>query len=222
MSEGLRQQVGQLLSFAGRLAWSNLPTSQPVSRRGTRGRCSPRGVGRLPARRSWRTAWKRSAVGWTNGVTRRLDLHAADLPGHRRGRGRSSRRVPLPRPRITRASRERPGSWPVATGRCVPSICSLDLPARRERRRPRNSLSRPSSPRRFRALHALGRLGIEAEVAVGHSLGELTAPALGRGPRCRTLLLRIAAARGRVMATRRGAAGVMASLAAGPSWSTRC
>lgn len=65
------------------------------------------------------------------------------------------------------------------------------------------------------ALRVLRRLGIEAEVGVGHSLGELTAlcwaGALGEHA-----AVRVAAARGRAMAEASCEVGEMASLAAAP------
>ncbi len=63
-------------------------------------------------------------------------------------------------------------------------------------------------------LHVLHALGIEADIAVGHSLGEITAlhwaGAFDEGA-----LLRIAAARGRAMANPAGPTGTMASIGAG-------
>jgi enediyne polyketide synthase len=61
-------------------------------------------------------------------------------------------------------------------------------------------------------LHLLREFGIEAEIAVGHSLGELTALRWANAFDDDTLL-RIAAARGRAMADLAGDAGAMASLA---------
>jgi enediyne polyketide synthase len=64
-------------------------------------------------------------------------------------------------------------------------------------------------------LDVLGLLGVDAGVAVGHSLGELTALHWG-GAIGRAALLRIAGARGRAMAALGGPAGAMASLKAAP------
>jgi enediyne polyketide synthase len=64
----------------------------------------------------------------------------------------------------------------------------------------------------LRLLHALG---IEADVAVGHSLGELTALAWG-GAMGDAQLLRLARIRGEVMAKASEGGGAMAGLACGP------
>ncbi len=61
------------------------------------------------------------------------------------------------------------------------------------------------------ALGVLGRLGIQANLAIGHSLGELTALHWAQAFDERTLL-RIAAARGRAMGDLNGAAGAMLSV----------
>ncbi len=64
------------------------------------------------------------------------------------------------------------------------------------------------------ALRVLSRFDITAQVAIGHSLGELTA--LGwAGVLDEEVLLRIAGVRGRAMSKMNGAAGAMASIAAG-------
>jgi enediyne polyketide synthase len=64
-------------------------------------------------------------------------------------------------------------------------------------------------------LRALDLLGVQADVAVGHSLGELTALHWA-GAMDEETLLRTAAARGRVMAEASREGGTMASIAAGP------
>jgi enediyne polyketide synthase len=64
------------------------------------------------------------------------------------------------------------------------------------------------------ALRVLSRLGITANVAVGHSLGEFTALHWA-GSLDESSLLRIARARGRAMAEVEGPAGAMLSVAAG-------
>ncbi|HEX3733263.1 MAG TPA: type I polyketide synthase [Mycobacteriales bacterium] len=64
-------------------------------------------------------------------------------------------------------------------------------------------------------LRVLDRLGIAADVAVGHSLGELTA-LYWAGALDERTLLRIAATRGRVMADASHGGGTMASIAASP------
>lgn len=64
-------------------------------------------------------------------------------------------------------------------------------------------------------VRVLGTLGIEADVAVGHSLGELSALAWG-GAMGGKQLLRLAAARGQIMARASQGGGTMAGLAAGP------
>ncbi len=64
------------------------------------------------------------------------------------------------------------------------------------------------------ALRVLSRLGITANVAVGHSLGEFTALHWA-GVLEESSLLRIARARGRAMASVNGPAGAMLSIAAG-------
>ena len=63
------------------------------------------------------------------------------------------------------------------------------------------------------ALNLLREFGIEAEIAVGHSLGELTAFHWAESFDSDTLL-RITAARGHAMSDLAGDAGAMASLAA--------
>lgn len=63
--------------------------------------------------------------------------------------------------------------------------------------------------------HILHSLGIEADIAVGHSLGELTALAWG-GAMSGGQLQRLAKIRGQVMATASRQGGAMASLATGP------
>jgi enediyne polyketide synthase len=63
------------------------------------------------------------------------------------------------------------------------------------------------------ALHTLERLGIHARAAVGHSLGELTAMHWA-GALDEETLLRIAEARGRIMAELADPGGAMASIAA--------
>ncbi|WP_433334781.1 SDR family NAD(P)-dependent oxidoreductase [Spirillospora sp. CA-294931] len=68
------------------------------------------------------------------------------------------------------------------------------------------------------AVRVLTALGIEADVAVGHSVGELTALAWA-GAVDETAVLRIATARGRIMAGLGG--GAMAALAASPDRVTR-
>ncbi|WP_158883429.1 type I polyketide synthase [Amycolatopsis anabasis] len=65
------------------------------------------------------------------------------------------------------------------------------------------------------ALRVLGDLGIEAEIAVGHSLGELTALHWG-GAMGEAALLRLAGVRGEVMARASEGGGAMAGLAATP------
>jgi enediyne polyketide synthase len=65
------------------------------------------------------------------------------------------------------------------------------------------------------ALRVLASLGIDADVAVGHSLGELTALAWG-GAMGGTQLLRLAAIRGQVMASASRSGGAMAGLATSP------
>src|SRR5262249_13973233 len=63
------------------------------------------------------------------------------------------------------------------------------------------------------ALGVLQDLGIEAEIAIGHSLGELAALHWAGALEAESVL-RLAAARGRAMADLPGDAGAMASLAA--------
>ena len=70
------------------------------------------------------------------------------------------------------------------------------------------------------ALRVLAALGIEAEVAVGHSLGEITALAWA-GAFDEASAQRIAAARGRAMAELADGDGAMASLAADVAAATR-
>jgi enediyne polyketide synthase len=65
------------------------------------------------------------------------------------------------------------------------------------------------------AVRVLRKLGIDADVAVGHSLGELSALAWG-GAMGGGQLLRLAATRGRVMASASQGGGSMAGLATGP------
>lgn len=65
------------------------------------------------------------------------------------------------------------------------------------------------------AAKVLNLLGIEADTAVGHSLGELTALHWG-GAMSTTQVLRLAQIRGRVMAEASHGGGTMAGLAAGP------
>jgi enediyne polyketide synthase len=64
-------------------------------------------------------------------------------------------------------------------------------------------------------LRVLSMLGIEATAAVGHSLGELTGLHWAGGMD-EAALLRLAAARGQVMASASDGGGAMASIAAGP------
>lgn len=66
------------------------------------------------------------------------------------------------------------------------------------------------------ALRVLGALGIDADVAVGHSLGELTALHWG-GAMDAAHLLKLATIRGQVMAAASRGGGAMAGLAAGPA-----
>ncbi|MFI9328653.1 type I polyketide synthase [Kitasatospora sp. NPDC052868] len=66
------------------------------------------------------------------------------------------------------------------------------------------------------ALRVLAELGIEADTAVGHSLGELTALHWG-GALDAEGVLRLAAVRGRVMATASKGGGAMAGLATDPA-----
>jgi enediyne polyketide synthase len=70
------------------------------------------------------------------------------------------------------------------------------------------------------AIRVLHGLGIEADVAVGHSLGELAALAWG-GALDGEQLIRLARIRGRVMATASHGGGAMASLAATPETTLR-
>jgi enediyne polyketide synthase len=65
------------------------------------------------------------------------------------------------------------------------------------------------------ALRVLSRLGIEAELAAGHSLGELTALHWAGAYDERTLL-ELATARGRIMRDSSAGTGAMANIAAGP------
>lgn len=65
-------------------------------------------------------------------------------------------------------------------------------------------------------LHVLEELDIKANVAVGHSLGELTAMHWAGGME-EEVLLRLAAIRGEIMASMNGVAGAMASIAASRS-----
>ncbi|MEY9211861.1 SDR family NAD(P)-dependent oxidoreductase [Thermobifida halotolerans] len=65
------------------------------------------------------------------------------------------------------------------------------------------------------ALRVLRRLGVDADVAVGHSLGELTALHWG-GAMDAERLLELAAERGRVMAEASRGGGAMAGIAAAP------
>jgi enediyne polyketide synthase len=65
------------------------------------------------------------------------------------------------------------------------------------------------------AVRVLHSLGIEADVAVGHSLGELSALAWG-GAMGGAQLLRLAATRGQVMAAASQGGGAMAGLTTGP------
>lgn len=65
------------------------------------------------------------------------------------------------------------------------------------------------------ALRVLDQLGIEAATATGHSLGELTALHWG-GAMDETAVLRLAAVRGKVMASASRGDGAMAGLSAGP------
>ncbi|SEP52417.1 SDR family NAD(P)-dependent oxidoreductase [Amycolatopsis saalfeldensis] len=70
------------------------------------------------------------------------------------------------------------------------------------------------------ALRVLRDLGIEADVAAGHSLGELTALHWG-GAMDAAQVLELAGVRGRVMAEASHGGGAMASLAAGPDEAER-
>ena len=65
------------------------------------------------------------------------------------------------------------------------------------------------------AVRVLSALGVEADTAVGHSLGELSALAWA-GAMDGPLLLALAVARGRIMATASHGGGTMAGLVAGP------
>ncbi|HEX5114867.1 MAG TPA: type I polyketide synthase [Pseudonocardiaceae bacterium] len=66
------------------------------------------------------------------------------------------------------------------------------------------------------ALRVLRGLGIDADIATGHSLGELTALHWG-GAMDEAQVLKLAAVRGQVMANASSGGGAMASVAAGPS-----
>ncbi|HEX8343230.1 MAG TPA: type I polyketide synthase [Actinoplanes sp.] len=70
------------------------------------------------------------------------------------------------------------------------------------------------------ASRVLSRLGIEADVAVGHSLGELTALAWG-GALDGTQLIALARTRGEVMATASRGGGAMASIGGDPETTSR-
>lgn len=70
------------------------------------------------------------------------------------------------------------------------------------------------------ALEVLRLLGIEADVAVGHSLGEMTALAWG-GSLSGSQLVALAASRGEVMAKASAGGGAMAVLVAGPDQTNR-
>jgi enediyne polyketide synthase len=91
----------------------------------------------------------------------------------------------------------------------------LDLPPEIDARSTR--IAQPAIVRATLAgLRLLHRLGMQAAVGVGHSLGELTA-LHGAGGLDEPGLLRIVAGRARAMADLRGDSGAMASIFAGPT-----
>ncbi len=122
-----------------------------------------------------------------------------------------ARRFPVPRPGDGGDPRRR-GLEPALRGG------GSSLPAVGPSRRGRSPLDRVAQPAiiaaSLAALHVLGELGIEAETAVGHSLGEIAALSWA-GALDADSLLRIAAARGRAMAHLPDETGAMASLEAG-------
>ena len=123
------------------------------------------------------------------------------FPGQGSGRGAGgalSRRFRLAReaPRLAHAS---PDGDQVATDVAQPRIVSSSL----------------------EGLRVLGMLGIEATMAAGHSLGELTALHWA-GAMGEQALVDLAAERGRVMADASEGGGAMAGIAAGPRRSRHC
>jgi enediyne polyketide synthase len=211
-SDGLRRKIERLAAFGGRLARAQLADLAAVlSREHAMGAMRAALVASRPDELVDRLEVLR---GWlAEGVSRRLDLRAGVFLGGDAGE---------PGPRIGLLF---PGQGCPVLGdggalarrfELVRSIFQdVGLPGRVDASS--TEFAQPAIVAATLAgLHALGQLGIEGAVAVGHSLGELTAlhwaGALDAGA-----LLRIAVARGQAMASAPGPAGAMASLAARPS-----
>ena len=169
--EGLRQKVGQLLSFAGRLAWLQLADlAAGLSQGHAWGAARAALVASRPEELADRLE---TLCGWLDErVTRRLDLHAGIFVSTDEG-GAGPRVGFLFPGQGTPASGD--GGVIARRDEAVRALyLSLDLPARGNASS--TEFAQPAIvAASLSGLHALGRLGIEATVAVGHSLGELTA-----------------------------------------------
>lgn len=210
--DGLRQKVGQLLSFAGRLAWSQLADLAAVLSRGhARGAARAALVASRPEELAHRLETLR---GWLDDrVTRRLDLHTGIFVGT--DESEAGPRVGFLFPGQGTPASGDGGVLADRYGAVRALYLGSGLPVRGDASS--TEFAQPAIvTASLSGLHALAQLGVEATVAVGHSLGELTALHWA-GALSADALVRIAGARSRIMAVRRGAAGAMASLAAGTS-----
>lgn len=206
----LQQHVKHLLTFAERLSRAELADLSAQLERGLSHACKVRAaiVAATPLELSTRLAQLSAAI--ESDAATRLDAQAGVFfnravarvprlgflfpgqgsPAHLDG-GILRRRFASVRELYGRARLEHSGDG-IATEIAQPAIVTASLAA----------------------LHVLDQLDIRAELAIGHSLGELTA-LYWAGSLEEAALLRIARVRGQAMAATNGVAGAMASISAG-------
>ena len=205
--ESLRQQVDHLSTFAARLSRAELADlasqlSAALTDRQTRAAVVASNPRELADRLKTLTSWL------TEGVPTRLAITGGVFLGG----GLTAPRIGFLFPGQGSPSYLDGGAW--RRFEAVKALYArMELPAESDGNS--TAVAQPAIVTASLAgLQALEGFGLTASVAVGHSLGELTA-LYWAGPMDEASLLRIATARGKAMAELRNPTGAMASIGAG-------
>lgn len=203
----LRASVGRVRAYAERLSRAELTDlAAELAKKDTSREYRAAVVADTPAELAKRLA---QLEGWlADGVTARLDLPGGVLIGH----GRRIPRIAFLLPGQASPSHRTGGVWRnrFSAVRELYDAAHLSMDGDDVR----TEVAQPAIvTAELAALRVLHHLGVEANVAIGHSLGELTALHWA-GAMDEAALLRVVTTRGRAMADLPGPHGTMAAVAA--------
>lgn len=203
----LQQQAQRILAYAGKLALAELTDlAAELARRLTPGPLRAALVAATPAELAARLE---TLLGWlAEGVSERLDVRAGLFLGSRAGR--IGLLFPGQGARVDLAG----GVWQRRFATVVELYATANL-SQYGYQGVETAVAQPAIiTAALAGLRVLDQLGVEAVVAVGHSLGELAALHWA-GALDEEALLRVAAARGKAMMDLGSPTGTMAAIAAG-------